>query len=201
VAKKIMAKQSLLRKFSGRKIIAVVGLPGSGKSEAIEFLKEKYNLPKVYFGEVTFDEMKKRGLEINEKNERNVREDLRKKFGVDCYAQRMISKIKKIKTNKNILVESLYSWPEYINFRKAFGSKFLVIAVYASPKTRYKRLSGRKIRPLTPKETQSRDYAQIENLSQGGPIAIADYTIINEGDKVELLENAKKIYQKIKRES
>lgn len=180
-----------------KKVIAVVGLPGSGKSEVIEYLEKKFNLPKVYFGEVTFDEMKKRGLNINEKNERFIREDLRKKFGQDIYCKRMIEKINKLNPKSNILVESLYSWPEYMGFKKAFGNSFIIIAVYASPKTRYGRLSKRRIRPLTPKETQSRDHAQIENLSQGGPIAIADYTIINEDSKKELLENAEKIYKKI----
>lgn len=179
------------------KVIAIIGMPGSGKSEVIEYLEKKFKLPKVYFGEVTFDEMKKRGLEVNEKNERMIREELRNKFGKDIYCKRMVEKIKKIETRDNILVESLYSWPEYMGFKKEFKEKFSVIAVYASPKTRYNRLSTRKIRPLTPKETQSRDYSQIENLSQGGPIAIADYTIINESSKKELLENAKKIYKKI----
>jgi dephospho-CoA kinase len=179
------------------KIIAIIGMPGSGKTDVIEHLRIKYKLAKVYFGEVTFDEMKKRSLKINEKNERLVREDLRKKFGQDIYCKRMIEKINKINTKDNILVESLYSWPEYMGFQKAFGKKFTTIAVYASPATRYRRLSTRKIRPLTKKEVESRDQAQIEKLSQGGPIAIADYTIINEGSKKELLENAEKIYKKI----
>jgi len=180
-----------------KKIIAIVGLPGSGKTEVIEHLQKKYHLPKVYFGEVTFDELKKRQLEINEKNERMVREDLRQKFGNDYYARKMIEKIKKLNSQNNILVESLYSWPEYLSFKKAFKNNFIIIAVFASPKTRYARLLKRKVRPLTPEITQSRDYAQIENLSQGGPIAMADYTIINEGSKKELLKNAEKIYQKI----
>lgn len=42
-------------------ILAIVGLPGSGKTEAIEYLKEKLGWPKIYFGDVTFDRMKERG--------------------------------------------------------------------------------------------------------------------------------------------
>lgn len=180
-----------------KKIIAVVGMPGSGKTEVIECLQKKYDLPKVYFGDVTFDEMKKRGLKINEKNERMVRENLRKKFGQDYYVKQVIKKILKIKTTNDILIESLYSWPEYMALKKQFNDRLKIIAVFASPTTRYARLEKRPIRPLLPKVTQSRDYAQIEKLSQGGPIAIADYTIINEGTKKELLQNAEKIYKKI----
>lgn len=180
-----------------QKILAIVGMPGSGKTEAIEYFQKKYKLPKVYFGEVTFDELHKRGLEINEKNERMVREELRKKFGNNIYSTRMIKKIKNLSSKENILVESLYSWPEYMAFKKKFKNQFIIIAIYSSPNTRYERLAKRKIRPLKKEEVQSRDYAQIENLSQGGPIAIADYTIVNEGTKKELVENLNKIWRRI----
>ena len=183
--------------MKNKKYIAVVGLPGSGKSEAIEYLEKKYKLLKVYFGDVTFDEMKKRKLEINEKNERSVREDLRKKFGQDYYCKKVIEKILKLPKNANVLVESLYSWQEYSGFKNKFGGDFLTLAIYASPIIRYARLGKRKVRPLTAHESQSRDYAQIENLLQGGPIAMADFTIINEGTKKDLEERLNKIYRKI----
>jgi len=169
-----------------KKIIAILGLPGSGKTEIINYLMQKFGWPKVYFGEVTFDEMKRRMLEINEKNERMVREDLREKFGRLHYAGQVAKKIGDIKDETTILVESLYDWQEYLFFKKKFGEKFLTIAVYASPKTRYERLGKRQIRPLTPIEAQSRDYAQIENIFQAGPIAMANFTIINEGSFEDL---------------
>lgn len=167
-------------------ILAIVGLPGSGKTEAINYLMEKYKWPKVYFGDVTFDEMKERGLDINEKNERFVREDLRAKFGQLHYAKKVVEKIKNIKEDTNILVESLYSWEEYLEFIKNFGESFKVLAIYSSPDTRIKRLSNRPHRPLKREEVISRDYAQIENLKQAGPIARADFTVVNEGKMEEL---------------
>lgn len=171
--------------MTNKKIIAILGLPGSGKTEAINYLMKKYNWPKIYFGEVTFDEMKKRNLEINEANERMVREDLRQKFGKEYYAEQMIIKIQNL-ADEHILVESLYSWQEYQLFKKAFGDQFLTIAIYSSTATRYSRLAKRELRPLTSEEARSRDYAQIENLTQAGPIAMADFTIINESSLDEL---------------
>jgi dephospho-CoA kinase len=176
-----------------RKIIAILGLPGSGKTEAIDYLIKRHNWPKVYFGEVTFDEMKKRGLEINEKNEREVREGLRKEFGLLYYAQKTIEKIEKLPADKNVLVESLYSWAEYLEFKKKFSDDFMTIAVYASPKIRYERLGQRPVRPLTPADCQSRDYAQIENLTQANAIAMADYTVINERTRDDLYCHIDKI--------
>jgi dephospho-CoA kinase len=163
-------------------ILAIVGLPGSGKTEVINYLVEKYKWPKVYFGDVTFDEMKVRGLDINEKNERFVREDLRAKFGLLHYARKVIENIKKLERESPVLVESLYSWEEYLEFKKEFGDDFKVLAVYSSPETRIKRLENRSIRPLKKEDVISRDYSQIENLHQAGPIARADFTIINENN-------------------
>ncbi len=184
--------------MKNQKIIAILGLPGSGKTEAIEYLEKKFGWPKVYFGEVTFDEIKKRGLEINEKNEKEVREGLRVQFGQLIYAHRTIEKIENLPDNENVLVESLYSWPEYLEFKKKFGGDFLTIAVYASSKIRYERMSRRPVRPLTPDDCQGRDYAQIENLSQAGPIAMADYILINETTMDDLYSQIDKIISKAK---
>ena len=55
--------------MSKNKIVAVVGMCGSGKTVAVnEF--EKRGWTKIYFGEATFIKMKELGLEINEENER-----------------------------------------------------------------------------------------------------------------------------------
>lgn len=173
-----------------QKIIAILGLPGSGKTATINYLMNKHGWPKVYFGDVTFDEMKQRGLEINEKNERLVREELRATFGLMVYTKRVIKKIEVIPNEPVILIESLYSWEEYLYFKDRFGSNFNTIAIYASPKTRYQRLSNRPQRPLKPEEAQSRDHAQIVNITQAGPIAMANFTIDNEG-------TLEKLYSKI----
>ena len=59
------------------KIIAFVGMPGAGKTSAIEYLVKK-NIPKVYFGGVVLDALKEEGYELNETNEKMMREKLRR---------------------------------------------------------------------------------------------------------------------------
>lgn len=180
------------------KIIALLGMPGSGKTAVIDYLIKKHNWPKVYFGEVTFDEIKRRGLEVNPKNEQEVREDLRAKFGKDHYAKEVVKKLNKLKENNDvILVESLYMWTEYLILREAFGEDLYTIAVYVSPDKRVKRIGERKDRPLTKEELEIRDRRQIETLEQGGPIAIADRTIINHGTIEELYENVDEVVEEI----
>ena len=61
-----------------KKIIALVGMSGTGKSEATNFLKDQFNFDLFYFGGIVLNEVKKRGLEINNENEKRVREDLRR---------------------------------------------------------------------------------------------------------------------------
>ena len=178
-------------------ILAIVGLPGAGKTEAIEYLMKKTGWPKVYFGDVTFDEMKRVGLEINEANERKTREEIRSRLGMGAYAILSIPKIKDLLKNGSVLVESLYSWEEYLEMKKEFGDEFKTLAIFASPEKRIERMTNRPIRPLKKEDVISRDYAQIENLHQAGPIARADYMIVNEGTKEDLYKQVDEIIKKL----
>ena len=179
------------------KVIALLGMPGSGKTEVIEYLMEKYAWKKVYFGEVTFDEMEARGLAPTQANERLVREDLRALHGKEYYAKKVVEKLEKLSEEKVVLVESLYSWEEFLVLKDRFGENLFTIAVHSSPKTRYARLLNRPKRPLTLEEARSRDYAQIVNLSQGGPIAMADFVLVNEGTKEKLQDEVDKVTENI----
>jgi len=178
-------------------ILAIVGLPGAGKTETVEYLIKKTNWPKVYFGDVTFDEMKKDNIEINEANERKMRESIRARLGMGAYAILNIPKIKGLFENGSVVIESLYSWEEYLEMKKEFGDSFKVLAIFSSPETRIDRMENRPIRPLSKEDVISRDYAQIANLHQAGPIARADWTIVNEGTKDELQQQIDKILEKI----
>lgn len=172
-----------------KKIIAVVGMAGSGKSEAVKYLVKKLQCPKVYFGQPTFDRLKKEKLEVNYANEKIIRERIRKELGMGAYATLALPKIKKcLKASDVVILESLYSWEEYKIIKNKFIDNFTTLAIFASPKTRFKRLTGRKNdRPMANiKEFITRDYSEIENTRKGGPIARADFTIINESDIVNL---------------
>lgn len=163
-------------------ILAVVGMCGSGKSEAVKYLKKKLSAPVVYFGAATFDELKRVGMPINEKNERFMREKIRKNLGMGAYALLNLPKISQLlKNNKTVIVESLYSWSEYKIMKKKFGDTFKVAAAIASPSVRQKRMARRQERPLSKKESLSRDYNEIENIEKGGPIAMADFILLNNG--------------------
>ncbi|MGI6443902.1 MAG: AAA family ATPase [Candidatus Dojkabacteria bacterium] len=167
-------------------IVAVVGLCGAGKSEVTNmFVENKFE--KVYFGDVTFDELKKRNMEITEENERVIREELRSTNDMAIYAKKSEPKIKKAyEEGKNVVVESLYSWSEYKYLKEIYKDSFKLLAVVTDRDLRAERLKNRPHRPLTDEEVTSRDYSQIENTETAGPIAIADHFVLNNGTFEEL---------------
>lgn len=179
------------------KVIALLGMPGSGKSEAIEYLMARYKWPKIYFAQPTFDEMERRGMERTQANERLVREDLRNMHGEDYYAQEAVKKVEALPDAPVILLESFYSAPEYRVFKDRFRDAFLTIAIHARPSIRHERLLHRPERPLTLTQSEERDWAQLNRLTQGTPIALADYMIVNEGTKEEFCRALDQVIAKI----
>lgn len=167
------------------RIIAVIGMCGSGKSEAVKFFEER-GYKKVYFGEVVMEEIKRLGLEVNEANEKKTRESLRKDFGMGAMAIKSLPKIEEYYKTGNVVIESLYSWDEFKKVRDKFGDNFKLLTIYTTKALRYKRLADRPFRPLSEKDARSRDYSEIERLDKGGPIAFTDYLVINDGTLEEL---------------
>jgi len=179
------------------KVVAIVGMTGSGKSEVTAVFREN-GFASVRFGDVTDEEVRKRGLELNEANERAVREELRLENGMDIYALLNIPRIDAALKSSDVVVDGLYSWEEFTCLRKRYGADLVLVAVCASPATRYSRLADRDIRPLTAEEAHERDFAEIENMNKGGPIAIADFTIVNESSFEDMKAQAEKIIGSLK---
>lgn len=182
------------------KIICIVGMPGSGKSMVSDELVKR-GFSYLRFGQITLDKVKEEGLEVNENNERKIREAIRKEYGMGAFAILNIPKIEELLKKSNVVIDGLYSWSEYKILKDKYEDSVYVIAVYAPPELRYKRLENRiiandekqRFRSFTKEEAKARDYAEIENLEKGGPIAMADFTIVNTGTIEELKEKVDEI--------
>lgn len=181
-----------------KKIIAVVGMCGAGKSEAVEFFQNlDYKL--VYFGGITLEKLREENVEITPENEKSMREGLRAKYGMGAYAILSLSKIREYIKNDNVVIDGLYSWDELLILKEEFGDLVNVIAIIADKNIRYGRLSKRKIRALTKDEAIKRDVAEIENMAKGGPIAFADYYCFNDSTIEDLNKRLKEILEDIKK--
>jgi dephospho-CoA kinase len=172
--------------FTSKIILAFVGMPGAGKSEITQYLNTK-NIPFVRFGDLTEEEIKKANLPLNTENEKIFREKIRNELGMGAYAIKAKSKIDDLLLKHNfIIIDGLYSWEEY-KYLKEYYPFLTLIEVYSEPKIRYQRLAKRPIRPVALEDSRERDLREIEKLNKGGPIAIADFCILNNTNGLKFL--------------
>ena len=179
------------------KCVAVVGMSGSGKSVVTDYL-EKNNWTKCYFGGITYKLMQEQGIERTEdgKSEKEFREKLRKEHGPECYAKFLDPEIKEALKEHNVVLDGLYSWYEYKYLIERYPNLKLVCVV-ADKEKRYERVAIRPDRPFDREAIEYRDVSEIENLFKGGPIAFADYYILNNGSIEDEIDRLKEILEEI----
>ena len=178
------------------KIIAVVGMCGSGKSIATEIL-EKEGWHKVYFGGVTYKKMAEEGIERTPDSERIFREKLREQYGPECYAKLLLPEIEEAVKTKNVVLDGLYSWYEYKFLKEHLKENFKLLCIVVDKNVRYDRIAVRPERPFDNEKAIERDLSEIENLYKGGPIAYADYYIFNNGTLEEYKKRLEEILKQI----
>lgn len=188
------------------KIVCVVGMPGAGKSLVSDEMVKR-GFAYLRFGQITLDKVKELGLPVTEANERKIREGFRNEHGMAAFATLNIPKADRLLENSNVVVDGLYSWSEYKVLKDKYGSGMFVVAVFAPPGLRYERLRDRSVagdekqrfRSLKEADAKARDFSEIENVEKGGPIAMADFTIVNTGTIAELKKEIGEILSQIGR--
>lgn len=182
------------------KILAVVGMSGSGKSVAVDHLTG-LGFPKVYFGGMVYREMERRGIERTPdgESEKKFREMIRETEGKDWVVKQVINDVHKLieAGQKRIVLDGVYTWTEYVTLKKEFPGEMIFLAMVVPKKLRYKRVAERPERPFNRNEIMERDRSEIENLEKGGPIAAADYYILNDGTVEEANEKLDIILKEI----
>lgn len=182
------------------KMLAIVGMSGSGKSVVVDYLTEK-GYPKIYFGGMIYKEMEKRGIERSEdgESEKKFREEIREKEGKDWVVRQVINEAKDLIAagQKRIILDGVYSWTEYKALRHVFPGKITFLAIVVDRKKRYERVAKRAARSFDAEAIRERDRSEIENLEKGGPIALADYYILNNGTVSELHQDIDKVLEEI----
>lgn len=177
--------------------LALVGMPGAGKTLCAQHLEER-GFFQFRFGSIVVNEVKRRGWEVTPENERIVREEFRQNEGMDAIARRALPKLKAALAERDcIIIDGLYSFSEYKTLQKELGEDMVVVAIVAARHLRYARLANRNVRPLTAEEARERDWQEIENIEKGGPIAIADYTLVNDSTPEELLQKLDRLLDEL----
>ena len=168
------------------KVIGTVGMPGSGKSVVSQIFRERLNSFYIVMGDVIREEVMKEGLEPTPDNVRRVMLTIREREGNDIVATRCIEKLKENDEKFEwVIIEGLRGLEELTTFRKHLN--FLLIAIHASPPTRFNRLKKRA-RSDDPKNREMFDKRDLTELKVGigSVIALADHILANEGTKDDL---------------
>jgi dephospho-CoA kinase len=159
-------------------VIGLTGMAGAGKSLFVEAATETgYAI--ITMGDVIRQETLKRGLELNPQNVGKVMLKLREEGGNYVIAMKCIPKIEE-QTGNKVLVDGLRSLYEADIFKSHF-SKFTLVAVHASPETRFKRLNqrGRSDDPKTYEVFHERDMREL-SVGLGNVIAMAQQILVND---------------------
>jgi dephospho-CoA kinase len=164
------------------KIRATAGMPGSGKGEFLNYLNGK-GIPSIVMREVVQKDMETKGIEVNNKNLREYATNLRKENGIDIVAKMCLPLIKeRSKGSYMVLIDGIRGYDEVKFFKKELTTDFVLVAIFASPKIRYERLSkrGEKWDMKTWEEFEWRDNVEL-GWGLGNAIALSDYLIDNSG--------------------
>ena len=181
-------------------IIGLTGKNGSGKGEVARFLKER-GFEYRSLSDVVRAELVKRSKAVTREHLIDTGNALRKKFGPDVLAMRIIEHIE---IDKNYVVDSIRHPAEAKALKSRNG--FVLLNVTASSKVRFGRLKrrGRENDPKTfpqflkleQREATSgvRSDQQLDQV-----IELADYALRNSGSIEELHEEITKLVMKIAR--
>jgi len=171
-------------------IYCITGMPGSGKS-VVSDTARLMGFTVLNMGDVIRDEAKARGIPITPESLGALMLDLRREHGNSVVAQKCLERIRN--NRSPIVIEGVRSLDE-LNYLRSNEEVFL-IAVHASPKTRFERLlkRGRADDPKDWRSFEERDMREL-GVGLGSVIALADLVLINEGPIPELVDSVKRIF-------
>jgi len=178
-------------------VLGLTGMPGSGKSLVVKVAKERgYDI--VVMGDVVREEAEKRRLEPNPENIGKIMLELRQTEGSSVIAKRCIPKIESTERQK-VIVDGIRSLNEAEEFKRNFPT-FSLMAIHASPETRFKRLYRRKRSDDAGdwKVFRERDMREL-SVGLGNAIAMAEYVVVNEEPVEVVREKIKEVLGKVER--
>lgn len=190
---KQLIKNQIIKWEQKKKILlAIVGLPGAGKTAAAKYFSER-NGAIIEFGKIVNDYIDKHKLGHTETNHKKIRESLRKKYGMAAFA---ILNEKKIKTafkkSKVVIIDGMRSWEEFTYLKKTLkGVIIIIVALYADKALRHKRITAREYRPHLGGD--KRDLDELIGINMAPVLGFADFFVDANGsiedlnDKLEVI--------------
>uniref|UniRef100_A0A7J2T8L1 UPF0200 protein ENM70_01070 n=1 Tax=Ignisphaera aggregans TaxID=334771 RepID=A0A7J2T8L1_9CREN len=182
-------------------VILLTGMPGSGKSIFTDVARKK-GIPVVPLGDIVREEVIKRGLEPTLTNFLAIANELRRTLGKGAIAKLAINKVVNVCSASCIIViDGVRSLEEVDTFKKNIEAHFLIVAIHASPRTRFTRivLRSRQGDPKNFEEFEKRDFEEL-SWGMGNVIALADTIFVNEGDLEQFIDCVESFLLKVLRD-
>ncbi|HLF17136.1 MAG TPA: AAA family ATPase [Candidatus Thermoplasmatota archaeon] len=163
------------------RVIGFTGMPGSGKSEAMEVAKAKA-IPVVRMGDLIWEEVDRRGFPRDAKHVGEVANGMRESHGKDVWAHRTVERVRQVAHGRPlVLIDGIRSQEEVEAFRRELGHDFTLVAIHTDPDHRFERMvrRGRADDSKDPKVLKARDEREM-NWGIARTIALADEMVVND---------------------
>ncbi len=125
------------------RVLAVCGMPGSGKGEFAQIFIDA-GIPVRSMGDMVREEVARRELDVVPEVFGKVASDLRLEFGEDVLAVRLTAAVDELlKTHPLVLIDGLRGTAEYSVFKSTWGDKFQSVAIHTDKEIRFARMMAR----------------------------------------------------------
>ena len=170
-------------------------MPGAGKG-IFRRTVQGFGYPVIIMGDEVREEIKRRKLKPTPENFGKTMLNLREIEGPSTIAKRTVTRLEN-QASRIVVIDGIRSLIEVDTFKEHFPN-FILVGIYASPKTRYHRLfrRGRNDDPTDWGTFMERDVRELE-IGVGSVISMADYMIVNEGTIRQLKYRASQFMKKV----
>ncbi len=164
------------------RVVGITGMPGSGKSEAVQVARERGH-PVVRMGDMVWDEVDRQGLPREAHHVGRVAHEMRHTHGDDVWALRTVERVHAVAGDAPVvLIDGIRSHAEVDVFRRELGDDFVLVAIHTDPEERHARLTrrARADDPTEEADHQARDQREL-GWGLARTIALADEMVVNGG--------------------
>lgn len=180
------------------RVVAFTGLPGSGKTDAVDEARRR-GLPIVVMGDFVRAEARAKNLEPVDANLGKLAQELRRQHGPDVLAHRTADRVQKEHRGaKLIVIDGVRSLEEIHAFRTRFGNSFHVVAIEARDDQRHERLRGRgrsddstSVEQLKLRDEREKAWGVLEAMQK------ADMRLSNRGSLDEFRRDVSQLFDRL----
>ena len=179
------------------RVLGFTGMPGSGKSEAMEVAKARGH-PVVRMGDLIWEEVDRQGLPRDAKHVGQVANGMRDSHGKDVWAKRTAERVRAIASGRLVLIDGIRSQEEVETLRRELGHDFLLVAIHTDPDHRFERMV-RRGRPDDSKDVKVLKERDEREMTWGiaRTIALADEMLVNDSTLEAFRDRVKALLDRV----